>query len=75
MTDDRRSGRWIKSHRTDSITGRPQMILGYECSECGAWVTYGIRFLKYCPNCGAKMEIREGGVVSFPEEGRVKHER
>ena len=29
----------------------------YECSVCGEWQTYGTT--KYCPNCGAAMEVNK----------------
>lgn len=30
---------------------------GYDCSECGKTCSYRS---KYCPNCGAKMKVRNG---------------
>ena len=54
-------GRWVK------MTGMmpPEYHGHYECSECG-WHMKGLRNswtreeeLSYCPNCGAKMEIKD----------------
>ena len=42
-------GRWI------SKECKPHLI--YKCSECGDVWSYGaIIQMKYCPNCGAKMD-------------------
>ncbi len=56
-------GRWIKP------TGMmpPEHIGHYECSLCGAWAMRpwlrfwkGALLSKYCPNCGAIMDEKDG---------------
>ena len=55
-------GRWIKLDRNETLNE------SYTCSQCGyrKWVSKA-RFLyepksvlNYCPNCGARMEIKTG---------------
>ena len=42
-------GRW------ESVEAKPRLI--YSCSVCGEKWAYGaIFYMKYCPNCGAKMD-------------------
>lgn len=44
----KKTGRWEK------------LSVGYGCSECSLCTNiHGIRDFKYCPNCGAKMEVEE----------------
>lgn len=48
-------GRWIDAY--PDIEPNPMFMYGI-CSECG--FEQGIsKYLKYCPNCGAKMESEE----------------
>lgn len=43
-----KAGRWEK------------LSVGYGCSECSLCTNkHGIEFYRYCPNCGAKMEVEE----------------
>lgn len=50
-----RHGRWIDAY--PDIEPNPMCMYGI-CSECG--FEQGIsKYLKYCPNCGAKMESEE----------------
>ena len=48
-----RRGRW-------KLTDNPSFR---KCSECGAWWSSDITdnyFTKYCPKCGAKMDLKDG---------------
>ena len=49
VTPQQRTGHWITSHIPESML--------CECSECG--FTCGAYSFNYCPNCGAKMEVKE----------------
>ena len=44
-----KKGKWIY---------KPTEPLGYECSVCGK----GCCRFKYCPNCGAKMDVADNDV-------------
>ena len=45
-------GRWVSKER------KPHLI--YYCSECGSTWGYGAMLhMNYCPNCGAKMDLKE----------------
>lgn len=62
-------GRWKEhyfSHRVDTY-GNPD--IGMECSVCGfRWYSAqdAKNFFRYCPNCGAKMDGKEGrGMADF----------
>ena len=45
-------GRWV------SAEAKPRLI--YFCSACGEKWGYGsISYMKYCPNCGAKMDLED----------------
>lgn len=49
-----RHGRWIDAY--PDIEPNPMFMYGI-CSECG--FEQGIsKYLNYCPNCGAKMDLR-----------------
>ena len=50
----RPTGRWIEKEDYNLDTY-------YECSECGAdyCIEGDILIHKYCPNCGAKMEVED----------------
>lgn len=57
VTPVEKVGRWIEKDGYDGDTY-------YDCSECGeSWTTIdGTPWnngMKYCPNCGAKMEVKE----------------
>ena len=47
-------GEWIDRYDEDD---KPFFKRKYVCSACGHWNTYGKS--KYCPKCGAKMEVQE----------------
>ena len=50
-----RHGRWINAY--PNIEPNPMFIYGI-CSECG--FEQGIsKYLNYCPNCGAKMDLED----------------
>lgn len=47
---ERKAGRWIQ-HGT---------LWGFDCSECGEWAVVKDKYIhrfKFCPHCGAKMEV------------------
>lgn len=48
-------GEWIDRYDEDD---KPFFKRKYVCSACSHWNTYGKS--KYCPNCGAKMEVQDG---------------
>ena len=51
-----RHGRWIDAY--PDIEPNPMFMYGI-CSECG--FEQGIsKYLNYCPNCGAKMDVGDG---------------
>lgn len=53
-------GKWIDRYDEDD---KPFFKRKYVCSACGGWNTYGKS--KYCPNCGAKMEVQDEGAGSL----------
>ena len=59
---ERKTGRWIKPKGMMP----PEHHGHYECSICGAWAGRNwlkpwkeIQLSNFCPNCGAKMEVKE----------------
>lgn len=45
----KKTGKWKK------------LEFGYKCSECSLCTNKkGILFYRYCPNCGAEMEVKDG---------------
>ena len=57
VTPKQKMGRWIKVvTETDSFGNETYR---YECSECGFFAFFGTE--RYCPYCGAKMEVSENG--------------
>ena len=60
VTPQQRTGRWIKTRLDDE----PDKICDdcgtycWKCSTCGCDAS-GWGNFKYCPNCGAKMEVKE----------------
>ena len=44
-------GVWVRVHKIDPISG-------YRCSKCRRIV--GFELTPYCPNCGAKMDGKDG---------------
>ena len=51
-----RHGRWIDAY--PDIEPNPMFMYGI-CSECGFEQAIS-KYLKYCPDCGAKMDEKEG---------------
>ena len=51
-----RHGRWIDVY--PDIEPNPMFMYGI-CSECGFEQAIS-KYLKYCPDCGAKMDEKEG---------------
>ena len=47
-----RAGRWIKTVGENGVTS------AVRCSKCGIEDNRYMLF-RYCPNCGAKMEVKE----------------
>lgn len=46
-------GKWKEHPWAEEVNGF--LISNYVCSCCGEWARYNTR---YCPNCGALMEVR-----------------
>lgn len=51
-----RHGKWIKKRSIYAQTGK-----FFECSCCGRQIESLSSELNYCPNCGAKMDGKDGG--------------
>lgn len=47
-------GKWII--RRNSQISHERLITNYECSICHTWSRY---HSNYCPDCGAKMDLKE----------------
>ena len=57
---EQRKGNWIATHEVTPFSN-PDSIT-YVCSECGHkhYTLYCLKFdMKYCSDCGAKMEVGE----------------
>lgn len=52
-------GKWIANEHTSRSEARGRMThyATYKCSVCGKW--NGRKKQRYCPNCGAKMDLEE----------------
>ena len=52
-----KQGKWIANEHTSRSEARGRMThyATYQCSVCGKW--NGRKKQKYCPNCGAKMDL------------------
>ena len=50
-----RSGRWIQKEEE----GDAEPFIIWECSECHCVDEDGKPSYKYCPQCGARMEVQE----------------
>lgn len=57
VTPKQKMGRLIKVVTEADYLGNE--TYHYECSECGFKSFFGTE--RYCPNCGAKMEVEENG--------------
>jgi len=58
----KKTGRWIHWYEViESADGKSTDHIPHcKCSECNyEYDTYSAQFIKYCPNCGAKMEVEE----------------
>lgn len=56
ISREKKTGRWILT------MPRGAEEWSYKCSECNFWKykkTINLSKFKYCPNCGAKMEVEE----------------
>lgn len=55
--EERKTGKWVPQYASEPHwTGF--VVLSYKCSCCGGYYIPPYR-TKYCPNCGAKMEVDE----------------
>jgi hypothetical protein len=62
VTPQPKTGRWICWYEViESADGKSTDHIPHcKCSECGfEYDTYSSRFIKYCPNCGARMVVDE----------------
>ena len=50
-----RHGRWVKMDTTGLLAVEPV----WNCSSCGYPVGVSVVGSKYCPNCGAKMDLND----------------
>lgn len=55
VTPQQRTGRWIEKEEE----GEAEPFIIWECSECHCVDEDGKPSYKYCPQCGAKMEVEE----------------
>lgn len=55
VTPQQRTGRWIQKEEE----GEAEPFIIWECSECRCVDEDGKPSYKYCPQCGAKMEVEE----------------
>lgn len=55
VTPQQRTGRWIQKEEE----GDAEPFIIWECSECHCVDEDGKPSYKYCPQCGAKMEVEE----------------
>lgn len=55
--EERKTGKWIRTDKTDIVDGKHINWVKWNCSECGVEKKIGwAKGVKFCPNCGAKME-------------------
>ena len=55
-----RHGRWIDEIEPNAVTASGREIHVFRCSACDfTWAnkTAVLHYFKYCPNCGAKMDL------------------
>jgi len=50
-----RHGQWKRHYCEDD--GLPD---GWQCTACGEWYYFGENKPNYCPNCGARMDGKDG---------------
>lgn len=50
---EQKRGKWGEKYIEDA---EPFLRRRFYCSACGEWQTYGET--NYCPNCGAKMDMK-----------------
>lgn len=61
---ERKTGKWIDENGKQVYVDEDGFVTddSCACSECGAWLVASDEYLcrgRYCPNCGAKMEVDE----------------
>ena len=55
---ERKTGKWEERTVDDPDDKYGLFRRRFYCSSCGDWQTYGKP--RFCPNCGAKMEVTDG---------------
>lgn len=54
--EPQRTGKWIRTDKTDIVDGKYINWMKWNCSECGVEKKIGwAKGVKFCPNCGADM--------------------
>lgn len=59
---ERKTGKWIGEYKEVTINKDGNVTGSCHCSVCGDWLTGSDEYTtrgRYCPNCGAKMEVEE----------------
>jgi hypothetical protein len=62
VSSTEKTGRWIRWYEVvESADGKSTDNIPHcKCSECSCeYDSYSAHFIKYCPNCGSKMEVEE----------------
>lgn len=60
VTPAEKVGRWVRWYEDVKYENFEEHIPHCKCSECQfMFDPYSASFMKYCPNCGAKMEVEE----------------
>lgn len=54
-----KKGKWIECERVDYTQFHPDYSSFYSTFRCTSCLKANYRKEKYCPNCGAKMEVEE----------------
>lgn len=57
-----RHGRWVEVKGFTGVEAfgyREECVDGLACSVCGKEVDVSEGYFRYCPNCGAKMEVSD----------------
>lgn len=56
--ESRSKGKWIDAEiELETLDGVKTRIITFECSECGTETWHTMNGWKFCPNCGAEMEV------------------
>lgn len=53
-------GEWIKVFVQHEFFPNKDVLVGFECSECGCGINWTDGIKNYCPNCGSKNKVNEG---------------